>query len=248
MGWNGQDVSCKLRPTEADVAALGPEFEAAYATDYLSTPNKPLALLALLGGFPGDPSSVEPAQYLATTTFTVYPYSRGHVHITGPDLEADIAFETGFLNSELDVKKLIWAYKKQREIVRRMDVYRGELAGAHPPFAEDSAAALVKLDKPNDKNISDIQYTAEDDKVIAGWVCKNVSTTWHSLGTCKMGALADGGVVDADLNVHGIEGLKLVDLSIVPQNIGANTATTTYAIGEKAATIILKDLGIAVSQ
>ncbi|BCS22571.1 GMC family oxidoreductase [Aspergillus puulaauensis] len=248
MGWNGQDVSCKLRPTEADVAALGPEFEAAYATDYLSTPNKPLALLALLGGFPGDPSSVEPAQYLATTTFTVYPYSRGYVHITGPDLEADIAFETGFLNSELDVKKLIWAYKKQREIVRRMDVYRGELAGAHPPFAEDSAAALVKLDKPNDKNIADIQYTAEDDKVIAGWVCKNVSTTWHSLGTCKMGALADGGVVDADLNVHGIESLKLVDLSIVPQNIGANTATTTYAIGEKAATIILKDLGLAVSQ
>lgn len=248
MGWNGQDVSCKLRPTEADVAALGPQFEAAYATDYLSTPNKPLALLALLGGFPGDPSSVEPAQYLATTTFTVYPYSRGHIHITSPDLEADIAFETGFLNSELDVKKLIWAYKKQREIVRRMDVYRGELAGAHPPFAEDSAAALVKLDKPNDTNISDIQYTAEDDKVIAGWVCKNVSTTWHSLGTCRMGALADGGVVDADLNVHGIEGLKLVDLSIVPQNTGANTATTTYAIGEKAATIILKDLGLAVSQ
>ncbi|GLA09932.1 hypothetical protein AnigIFM60653_001063 [Aspergillus niger] len=93
-----------------------------------------------------------------------------------------------------------------------------------------------------------IQYTAEDDKVIEGWVRKNVGTTWHSLGTCKMGALADGGVVDADLNVHGIEGLKLVDLSIVPQNIGANAATTAYAVGEKATTIILKDLGIAVSQ
>ncbi|KAA8643897.1 hypothetical protein EYZ11_013314 [Aspergillus tanneri] len=248
MGWNGQDASCKLRPTEADVTALGPEFEAAYARDYLSTPNKPLALIALLGGFPGDPSAIEPAQYLATSLFTVYPYARGHVHITSPDLDADIAFETGFLNSELDVKKLIWAYKKQREIVRRMDAYRGEFVGAHPPFAEDSAAALVKLDKPNDKNISDIQYTAEDDKVIEAWVRKNVGTTWHSLGTCKMGALADGGVVDADLNVHGIEGLKLVDLSIVPQNIGANTATTAYAIGEKAATIILKDLGLAVSQ
>ncbi|KAL3253586.1 hypothetical protein ABHI18_009381 [Aspergillus niger] len=248
MGWNGQDASCKLRPTEADVTALGPEFEATYARDYLHTPNKPLALMALLGGFPGDPSTVEPGQYLATSLFTVYPYARGHVHITSPDPDADITFETGFLKSNLDVKKLIWAYKKQREIVRRMDVYRGEFVGAHPPFAKDSAAALVKLDKPNDKNISDIQYTSEDDKVIEGWVRKNVGTTWHSLGTCRMGTLADGGVVDADLNVHGIEGLKLVDLSIVPQNIGANAATTAYAIGEKAATIILKDLGIAVSQ
>ena len=248
MGWNGQDASCKLRPTEADVTALGPEFEAAYARDYLHTPNKPLALMALLGGFPGDPSTVEPGQYLATSLFTVYPYARGHVHITSPDPDADIAFETGFLKSDLDVKKLIWAYKKQREIVRRMDVYRGEFVGAHPPFAEDSAAALVRLDKPNDKNISDIHYTAEDDKIIEGWVRKNVGTTWHSLGTCRMGALADGGVVDADLNVHGIEGLKLVDLSIVPQNIGANAATTAYAIGEKAATIIMKDLGLPVSQ
>ncbi|PLB53137.1 alcohol oxidase [Aspergillus steynii IBT 23096] len=245
MGWNGQDASCKLRPTAADVTALGPEFEAAYARDYLSTPNKPLALMALLGGFPGDPTAIEPGQYLATSTFTVYPYARGHVHITSGDPDAEIAFETGFLNSELDVKKLVWAYKKQREIVRRMDAYRGEFVGAHPPFAADSAAALVKLDRPNDKNIADIEYTAEDDTVIEGWVRRNVGTTWHSLGTCKMGALADGGVVDPDLNVHGIEGLKLVDLSVVPQNIGANTATTAYAIGEKAAAIIVRDLGLA---
>ncbi|GLA67121.1 hypothetical protein AtubIFM54640_010098 [Aspergillus tubingensis] len=245
MGWNGQDASCKLRPTEADVTALGPDFEAAYARDYRSTPNKPMALMALLGGFPGEPHTIESGQYLATSLFTVYPYARGHVHITSPDPDADISFETGFLKSDLDVKKLIWAYKKQREIVRRMGVYRGEFAGMHPPFAEDSAAALVRLDKPNDKNIPDIEYTAEDDKVIEGWVRKNVGTTWHSLGTCKMGALADGGVVDPELNVHGIEGLKLVDLSIVPQNIGANAATTAYAIGEKAATIIMKDLGLA---
>lgn len=248
MGWNGQDASCKLRPTEADVKALGPEFEAAYARDYLSTPNKPLALMALLGGFPGDPSTIEPGQYLATSLFTVYPYARGQVHITSADPEADIDFETGFLKSDLDVKKLIWAYKKQREIVRRMDAYRGEFVGAHPPFAEDSAAALVKLDKANDKNIPDIQYTAEDDKVIESWVRQKVETTWHSLGTCKIGTLADGGVVDADLNVHGIEGLKLVDLSIVPQNLGCNTAGSAYAIGEKAADIIIKDLGLGVSQ
>lgn len=53
-----------------------------------------------------------------------------------------------------------------------------------------------------------------------------------------------GGVVDKNLNVYGIKGLKLADLSIPPENVGANTNNTALMIGEKAADIVLKELGI----
>jgi alcohol oxidase len=65
----------------------------------------------------------------------------------------------------------------------------------------------------------------------------------------------NGGVVDNDLNVYGTTGLKVagmilmseadLDMSIAPSNVGANTASTALVIGEKAAIIIAKELGIS---
>ncbi|KAK7996562.1 3-hydroxyanthranilate 3-4-dioxygenase [Apiospora arundinis] len=252
LGWNVQDVTCKLRPTEADIAALGPEFQDAWERDFKHKENKPMAMMAALNTYPGLPGpDLKPGQYYTISTFTVYPYSRGHVHISdSSDPDAPIDFATGFLADPhgLDVAKLIWAYKKQREIVRRMPtVYRGELAGTHPPFAADSGAALLAT---NDGNGSytpvtkDIVYTAEDDAVIEKWVRDKVQTTWHSLGTCAMAPLDKGGVVDGKLGVHGLQNLKLADLSIVPENVAANTANTAMAIGEKAADIFIRELGL----
>ncbi|KAK8867485.1 alcohol oxidase [Apiospora arundinis] len=252
LGWNVQDVTCKLRPTEADIAALGPEFQAAWERDFKHKENKPMAMMAALNTYPGLPGpDLKPGQYYTISTFTVYPYSRGHVHITDPsDPDAPLNFATGFLADPhgLDVAKLVWAYKKQREIVRRMPtVYRGELAGTHPPFAADSGAALLAT---NDGNGSytpvskDIVYTPEDDAVIEKWVRDKVQTTWHSLGTCAMAPLDKGGVVDGKLGVHGLQNLKLADLSIVPENVAANTANTAMAIGEKAADIFIRELGL----
>lgn len=60
-------------------------------------------------------------------------------------------------------------------------------------------------------------------------VQRHVETTWHSLGTCSMAPregnslTPHGGVVDERLNVHGVEGLKVCDLSICPDNVGCNT-------------------------
>ncbi len=53
------------------------------------------------------------------------------------------------------------------------------------------------------------------------------------------------GVVDSSLGVYGVQALKVADLSIAPGNIGAHTANTAYVIGEKAADIIIHELGLA---
>lgn len=124
-----------------------------------------------------------------------------------------------------------------------MQNYRGEIAAAHPPFSNDSAAAPISIDEPL-TNVTNIQYTAEDDAIIEQWARENVGTTWHSLGTCAMAPFENGGVVDANLGVYGVQRLKIADLSIVPQNVAANTANTAMVIGEKAADIFIKELSL----
>lgn len=248
LGWNAQDATSKLRPNEAQVAALGPEFQEAWDRDFKNEPLKPLALITLLGGFPGDPTLLPgpPAQYFGTSTFTSYPYSRGHIHIMSPDtIHSSIDFDPGFFSNPLDVKMLVWAYKTQREIARRMHVYRGEVVVAHPPFAAGSRAACVELDAPLGDDVKDLEYSDEDDRVLETWLRANVNTTWHSLGTCRMAPRDENGVVDAALNVYGVEGLKVVDMSIVPGNVAANTCNTAMVVGEMAADIIIRELGLS---
>lgn len=190
---------------------------------------------------PGD------AEYVSMANWTAYPYSRGRIHITGKKLTDPLDFDVGYLADpdDLDVKKHIWAYKTQREMFRRMPIFRGELPSSHPRFPEGSKAAVVeKADGPVGDDVEKIRYTPEDDKVIEQKVRETVATTWHSLGTCKMKAREDTGVVDASLSVYGIQGLKLADLSIPPENVGANTNNTALMIGEKAADIIIGELGL----
>jgi choline dehydrogenase-like flavoprotein len=108
-----------------------------------------------------------------------------------------------------DLAMSTWLYKKTREIVRRLDVYRGEVAMLHPPFAATSAAAIKRRSEPLPSDVEDIQYTAEDDRILGEWVRNALSQNWHGIGTCKMAPRHDRGVVDHNLDVYGIRTSKL---------------------------------------
>ncbi|KFA74745.1 hypothetical protein S40288_08838 [Stachybotrys chartarum IBT 40288] len=244
LGWNAVDIAAKVRPTEDEVAALGPEFGEAWNRDFKDNPDRPLTLLTGINGFPLDPSLVPPGQYFSVGEFAPYPYSRGYVHITGPSVDDPLDFKTGYLSDPLDMKMHVWAYKKQREIARRMEVYRGEVALAHPPFSACSKAALIQTNAPLSKDVQDIEYTSEDDDVIETWLRSNIDTMWHSQGTCKIGPLDEHGVVDSSLSVYGVANLRLADLSILPGNIGANTNNMALTVGERAADIFIHALGL----
>lgn len=199
--------------------------------------------------FPSDASQLQVGQYFALTPYIVYPLSRGYVHITGPELSDTLAFEAGILADadEIDIKKCRWAYKMQRGIARRMETYRGEVASSHPRFPKGSQAVCIETDEPLPVDVKDIEYTAEDDVAIEEWIRENLATTWHSLGTCKMTSLKKLGVVNACLNVYGVTGLKIADLSIPSSNVAANTNNTAMVIGEKAADIFIAELGLLES-
>ncbi|KAK3337715.1 GMC oxidoreductase-domain-containing protein [Cercophora scortea] len=94
----------------------------------------------------------------------------------------------------------------------------------------------------------ELKYDEKDIKQVEDWVKRHVETTWHCLGTCSMApkegnSIVKHGVLDERLNVHGVKGLKVADLSICPDNVGCNTYSTALLIGEKAAVLVAEDLG-----
>ncbi|KAL6826611.1 GMC oxidoreductase domain-containing protein [Trichoderma camerunense] len=255
--WNGVDLAAKLRPTDEEVAQLDQEFQDHWNRDFKEQKERPLMLLAVVSTYLGDYKTLPeeqsgPSQYLSIGMYTGYPYSRGDIHITSKDPDAPPSFNTGFLSKRVDLTKQLWAYKKQREIFRRTNGFVSELAVAHPNFRQGSKAALRTEPEVKGgfktleerKRLPPIEYDEEDDKAIEEFIRSNIETTWHSLGTCKMAPKEKGGVVDKDLNVYGTVGLKLCDLSIAPENVGANTNNSALIVGEKGADIIAKELGL----
>ncbi|RYP13406.1 hypothetical protein DL767_010764 [Monosporascus sp. MG133] len=253
LGWNGIDASSKIRPTPTEVDALGPAFKEAWENDFEDAPSKPLASMIFVAGLLGDRSRAPPGQYFSLGIYTAYPYSRGHVHITSGDLDNPVEFKTGFLSDPrgLDLKAQVWAYKKQREVARRMTIHKGELSYRHPVFPSGSKASYATRTPGDDMllvpgAIKDLAYSPEDDEAIEAWIRRNMTTCWHGIGTCKMAPKKELGVVDENLSVHGVVGLKIADLSIAPENICANTMSTALVIGEKAANILVRELGLDI--
>lgn len=140
----------------------------------------------------------------------------------------------------------VWAYKKQREVVRRMKTYRGEISDRHPQFPPGSKAtnSYIEGQPPVSKTAEHTEYSAEDEKAIEQWIRQYMTTCWHGIGTCKMAPKEKSGVVNENLNVYGVQGLKVADLSIAPENVCNHTMSTALMIGEKAADIFIKELGL----
>ncbi|KAH9046728.1 alcohol oxidase-like protein [Lactarius hengduanensis] len=240
------DAGIKWRPKPSEVAELGPEFQEHWDSYFANAPDKPVLWLGIGSAFTGDPTLVPRRKYFTLAIFTEHPLARGHVHIThADDVAAPADFVPGYLESKADVQPLTWGYKFMREIARRMPHFRGEPPVLHPNFALGGPAAVVAhAEGPISFDAPRIVYSEEDERALEAFARAIVATTWHSLGTCAMKPREQGGVVDARLNVYGVRGLKVADLSVAPANVSANTYGTALVIGEKAAVIIAEELGI----
>lgn len=138
------------------------------------------------------------------------PYSRGSVKASSAStFDAPVA-DAGFLRNPLDVALLVEGVKFTRTL------------------AETSAV----------KQLSPVEVVpggnVTTDVAIADFLRQQISTLLHPAGTCKLGPREEGGVVDANLKVYGVKGLRVVDASIMPLVPAAHTMTTVYAVAEKA--------------
>ncbi|KZT68076.1 GMC oxidoreductase [Daedalea quercina L-15889] len=248
MAHNGIDAGGKLRPSADELKVIGPQFRRRWESYFRDAPDKPVIWFGAVSEYVGDPSTVPKRKYLTIGYYVQYPASIGYVHITSADdVSAAPDFDPGFLQREEDLVLLRWGYKCSREFARRMSLYCGEYLPSHPKFAEGSQARCSSEGTPVAIDAPALQYNAEDDKAIDDYSRRMVQTSWHSLGTCAMKPCEQGGVVDSCLNVYGVTGLKVADMSIAPSNVCANTYSTALVIGEKAATIIMQELGIGIA-
>ncbi|KAI0376775.1 GMC oxidoreductase [Hypomontagnella monticulosa] len=245
LSWNGTDASAKIRPTMSEINTLGEQFRLSWDEDFRNNPSRPLTTVLLTNGILGDPRPFPVGSYFTILTYTAYPYSRGHVHVMGPELESPIDFVTGYLSDDrgVDLNVQVWAYKKQREIARRMKHFHSEIMSQHPVFPPGSKASCAGMGGDISAKTG-IVYSSEDDQAIERFVRESVGTTWHPIGTCKMAPVSQMGVVDETLGVHNARKLKVADMSIAPKNVSGNTMSTALMIGERAADIFIKELGL----
>ncbi len=142
------------------------------------------------------------------------PSSRGSIHIRSADPFAAPVIRASYLSHPDDM----------RAFIRGMRVARN-VAG-QPAFAPH----IVRELRPG-KDFS-------SDESIAEYLVKTIFSSYHPVGTCKMGNDASA-VVDAELRVHGVPGLRVADASIMPTIPASNTNAAAIAIGEKAADLLL---------
>jgi choline dehydrogenase len=183
------------------------------SNDDVPMPNQMLTMLALGVRNDGTPAPTEHAYQINLGPQT--PQSKGHVKLRANDpLQAPV-LTFNYLSTEQDRQDWIDGVRVTRELLNQ------------PAFAPFNGGEL-----------SPGPDVRTDEEILA-WVARDAETTYHPCGTAKMGT-DDEAVVDPQtMRVHGLEGIRVVDASVMPVIPNANLYAPVMMIAEKAADLIL---------
>ena len=151
--------------------------------------------------------------YLGVSCSLQLALSAGELRLTSPDPQVQPLLDYRHLTHPFDTERL----RKAIRLAIRL--------AAHPALQ-----ALLR-----DK-VSPTNADLASDQALDDWLRRNIGTSHHISGTCKMGPASDPmAVVDQYGRVHGLDNLRIADASIMPDCIRANTNATTIMIGERIA-------------
>lgn len=144
------------------------------------------------------------------------PRSRGELTLAGADARMPPRIDPRFLSSPEDLETMVRGYKLVRRIF------------AQPAFAAFDGANPAR-------ELYDAQVVTDNE--IRDAIRRRADTIYHPVGTCRMGS-DERAVLDPRLQVRGVDGLRVVDASVMPTLISGNTSAPTVMIAEKAADLI----------
>lgn len=147
--------------------------------------------------------------------FMLYPRSRGYVHCVSANPHDAPAIQPNYLQHEDDQACAIRLLRLIRQI-------------AATPAMRD---VIIAEERPGQDVTSD--------EGLLDYIKESGQTAWHTVGTCSMGRPGQS-VVDSQLRVHGIEGLRVADISVLPTIASSNTNAAAMMIGERAAAFVLE--------
>jgi choline dehydrogenase len=151
-------------------------------------------------------------------SFALRPHSRGSVHLASADPEEPPSIVANYLTDPRDRATSLAALR----LVRRI---------AEQPALK---ALIVREVRPGP--------AAQSDEALLDHIARLGATSYHPVGTCRMGSDAMA-VVDHELRVHGVAGLRVADASIMPTMVSSNTNAPSFMIGERCADFILREAG-----
>jgi choline dehydrogenase len=163
---------------------------------------------------------IDPYPGFSIGVFVLRPESRGRLHVRSADPSAPPSIEANYLSHPDDVSTCLSGLRMIRKIATQP---------AFAPF-------IVAERRPGPD--------VTDEKDLLEYARNTGQTSWHPIGTCKMGSDSSA-VVDDRLRVHGIQGLRVADCAIMPTMATSNTNAAALVIGEKASALILEDNGSA---
>jgi 5-(hydroxymethyl)furfural/furfural oxidase len=193
------------------------------------------------------------------------PFTEGRVTLRSPSARDEPVIDFNQFGDERDLTRLVDAMKLAYRLMGT-DAIRHCTHGLFPSTFSEKARDLAivsarnwlstklaafLLDLPLTRSLAmrhlmspgvDIHTLIEDEAALRNWVRENACGSWHAAGTCRMGDPDDPTtVVDPHCRVIGVDGLRVVDASIMPSVVSANTNLTTIMLAEKAADHILNE-------
>lgn len=182
----------------------------------LETPDIQFHVQPLSAENPGK--GADPFSAFTMSVCQLRPESKGEIRLASADGRDYPKIIPNYLSTETDCRTVVAGVNMARRIAR----------------AAPLAAKISQEFRPNaDLDMDDYDATLD-------WARNNTASIYHPTGTCKMGQ-DPMAVVDDRLRVHGIQGLRVADCSIMPEIVSGNTNAPAIMIGEKASDLIKED-------
>jgi choline dehydrogenase len=162
-----------------------------------------------------SPALIGPKGGYTITFGVVTPESRGSIRLAGPSMDTRPLVDPNYLGDQRDVDRMIAGLRIARTIGDSFRMSKWRKTESLPGRGRQDDASLTE------------------------YLQRSTTPYWHPVGTCRMGSDPDS-VVDLELRVRGVQGLRVADASVMPTIVSANTNATVLAVAERAAAIIAR--------